>query len=132
MLFQCNNDECYERTNTGPVIFIFEDKLPICPKCNSGPPTVGTASLVHFAYRNKNGKLKGHNGRGITIACGKVNGADPNNCMTPLPYLVNCLQCKNSEDYKKYWFPNPDDINSWSENPNLTEEDKNRITEMRK
>lgn len=124
-LFQCNNDACYEVNEQGlpTSIYIFENTVPVCLKCKSKPPVVGSATILHFAYYAETGNLQGYKGRKVAIACQPLRGADPFNCMTPLPYLVNCPKCKKTQAYKDRWIPDPNNLMDYFNNPN-TEEQK--------
>lgn len=123
--FQCMNTDCLI---DGGCPFIFEAATPICPKCEQGPPFTGTVVIMHYAYYDKGGKMKGYMGRKISIAClpGVPLGITPYCCSTGYLPLVNCPACKRSDIYKAMWKPIPEDINSYFENPNISPEEREK------
>lgn len=118
-LFQCNNPDCKE----GIVPFVFEALIPKCPKCENIPPITGTVALLHLGYYSPKGKLKGLQGRGVSTACGYSSLSNPFNGITSYLPLVNCPECKKTQIYKDNWVPDPNNANSYFENPNLKPEE---------
>ncbi len=119
-LFQCMNPDCNENGGIG---YNFEGKFPICPKCNSRPPFVGTAVIMHFLYGDKTGNVVGYMNKKFRVACGASHTPTPYNATTTCMDVVNCPRCRQSEVFKLSWRPNQDDPLSYFRNPNLTEED---------
>lgn len=119
-LFQCMNPDC---SDTGRLGYVFEGTIPICPKCDSRPPYVGTAVIMHFLYGDKTGNVVGYMNRKFRVACGGSHIPTPYNATTTCMDVVNCPKCRKSEVYKAAWVPNADDPTSYFRNPNLTEEE---------
>jgi hypothetical protein len=123
-LFQCFNPDC---SGSEYKSYIFENKLPICTKCQGTIPDVSTVVMVHLGYYDRNGSMKGFKGRKVAIACGTAQYSDPFNSISVNPSVINCPQCMASEPYKMLWAANPTDINSFYKNPNLTKEEKHEL-----
>lgn len=106
--------------------YIFDSKLPQCDKCGNGPPNIATVVVMHYAYYNPKGHMKGYQGRKIAIACGSRVPVSPYNCHTDNIDIVNCPACYKSEIFKKVWSPMPDNLLSYYNDPNLSEEDRTK------
>lgn len=117
-LFQCNNEDCQL---AGGRNFIFEAAVPTCPKCEQGPPFTSTVVIMHYVYYNKKGPIKGYAGRRISVACmPDVNiQVSPFQATTGHQSLVNCPKCRASEIFKRMYVPDPSNIHSFFDNPNL-------------
>lgn len=126
-LFQCTNEDCLENG----MHHIFEAEIPKCPKCEQGPPFVGSVTLMHLIYYNKTGPIKGYKGRKISIACMPSSELIANPWVASTSYvpLVNCPACKKTEIYKQLWAPDPNNIFDFYNNPNLSEDNKKFIAE---
>lgn len=123
-LFQCHNPDCSgSETST----YVFENKYPICPKCQAGIPDVTTVVMVHLLYYSKTGQLRGSKGRKVAVACNTVVYSDPFNSLSVDPTCTTCPACLNSDAYKQIWMPNPNEPASFFKDPNMTTEDIENI-----